>query len=215
MLGPPPDNPRFMLGCLDRGHHLSDLAEIDTQMALVTAWGPMPDLLVLDNLSSVAGFERNDPDAWTNLQRVLMAMRKVGVAVLMVHHANKKGVQRGTSRREDVLDTVLAMRRPHGYAPSEGARFELHFEKARGLLGDAVEPIEVRMGLDPEGRIAWDWARADEMELRRVAVLLGDGLKPYQIARELGMSKAKAYRLRDRVASSLLAIPTHSVVSGR
>src|SRR5262249_54949829 len=146
------------------------------------------------------GFERNDPDAWTNLQRWLMAMRKVGTAVLLVHHANKKGLQRGTSRREDVLDLVLAMRRPHDYAPSEGARFELHFEKARGLLGDAVEPIEVRMLPDHEGRITWDWGRVDEMELRRVETLLRQGLKPYQIARELGMSKNKAYRLREKLA---------------
>jgi hypothetical protein len=159
----------------------------------------------------VAGFERNDPDAWTNLQRFLMAMRKVGTAVLIVHHANKKGVQRGTSRREDVLDVVLAMRRPNGYAASEGARFELHFEKARGLLGDAVEPLEVRMSLDPEGRISWDWARTDEMERRRVAALLRDGLKPYQIARELGMSKARAYRLREQVTA--LHPPTDGIAA--
>jgi putative DNA primase/helicase len=133
-----------------------------------------------------------------------MAMRKVGSAVLVVHHANKKGTQRGTSRREDVLDLVLAMRRPAAYVPTEGARFELH-EKARGLVGDAVEPIEARMSFDPEGRITWDWAKAEDMELRRVAALLREGLKPYQIARDLGMSKAKAYRLRERVTAGGLA----------
>ena len=100
-----------------------------------------------------------------------------------------------------MLDTVLAMRRPAGYAPSEGARFELHFEKARGLAGDAVEPIEARLQLDTEGRIAWDWGKVEDMELRRVAALLRDGWKPYQIARELGMSKSKAYQLREQVAS--------------
>jgi hypothetical protein len=109
-------------------------------------------------------------------------------------------MQRGTSRREDVLDVVLSMRRPHGYEPREGARFELAFEKARGLVGDAVEPIEARLQLDHEGRIAWDWERAAEKELGRVEALLNDGWKPYQIARELGMSKARAYRLRDQLS---------------
>ena len=34
--------------------------------------------------------------------------------VLFVHHSGKGGQQRGTSRREDVLDTVIALRYPKG-----------------------------------------------------------------------------------------------------
>ena len=34
------------------------------------------------------------------------------------------------------------------------------------------------------------------------AALLRDGLNPYQIARELGISKSKAYRLREQAVSS-------------
>ena len=54
---------------------------------------------------------------------------------LSVHHANKNGMQRGTSKREDVLDTVIVLKRPADYTPEHGARFEVHFEKSRGFFG--------------------------------------------------------------------------------
>ena len=46
-----------------------------------------------------------------------MVLRKAGRAVLMVHHANKQGLQRGSSRREDMLDLVMALHRPRGWKP--------------------------------------------------------------------------------------------------
>src|SRR3712207_8895249 len=53
----------------------------------------------------------------------------------LIHHAGKGGQQRGTSRREDALDTVIALRRPADYEPEQGARLEVHLEKARGVAG--------------------------------------------------------------------------------
>jgi hypothetical protein len=37
------------------------------------------------------------------------------------HHAGTNGRQRGASRREDALDTVIALRRPEDYSPEQGA----------------------------------------------------------------------------------------------
>jgi putative DNA primase/helicase len=51
----------------------------------------------------------------------------------------KGGDQRGTSRREDVLDTVIRINRPDDYNASEGARFNVTSTKARGLFGDDTE----------------------------------------------------------------------------
>ena len=45
--------------------------------------------------------------------------------------------------REDALDTVLPLRQPADYSPLEGARFELHVEKARPLVGEGAVPFEV------------------------------------------------------------------------
>jgi hypothetical protein len=128
-------------------------------------------------------------------------LRRTKRAVLIVHHANKRGLQRGTSRREDLVDLVMAIRRPSDYKPSEGARFELHFEKTRQLYGTAIDPIEARLAVGDDGRAHWSWTKAETHELDRVAALLRDGLNPNQIARELGISKSKAYRLREQMAN--------------
>jgi hypothetical protein len=63
------------------------------------------------------------------MQNWLLRLRRKGIAVLLVHHAGVNGRQRGTSRREDALDTVIALRRAADYSPEQGARFEIHIEK--------------------------------------------------------------------------------------
>jgi Protein of unknown function (DUF3489) len=71
-------------------------------------------------------------------------LRRRGISVLIVHHAGKGGQQRGTTRREDVLDTSISLRHPADYSPVEGARFEIHLEKARGVRGRESVRGEVR-----------------------------------------------------------------------
>jgi RecA-family ATPase len=92
------------------------------------------NLLILDNLSTLCttGSE-SAGDAWVPMQNWLLKLRRQGVSVPLVHHAGTNGRQRGTSRREDALDTVIALRRPDDYSPEQGARFEfiLKIEKFR------------------------------------------------------------------------------------
>jgi putative DNA primase/helicase len=57
------------------------------------------------------GLRENDSDAWSPIQQWLLQLRRRGLAVLIVHHAGKTGGQRGTSRREDVLDSSFCLRR--------------------------------------------------------------------------------------------------------
>ena len=80
------------------------------------------DLLILGNLSTlVTTGSENASDGWVPIQNWLLRLRRQGVAVLLIHHAGTNGRQRGTSRREDALDTVLALRRPEDYSPEQGA----------------------------------------------------------------------------------------------
>ena len=75
-------------------------------------------LVVIDNVSTLATIGRdNDAESWTPVQGWLLKLRRLGISVLIVHHAGKGGQQRGTSRREDVLDTSIALRRPSDYKP--------------------------------------------------------------------------------------------------
>jgi len=194
--GPAPPTLEFMLADLNRGP-LLDLADPRSQGRLMAAWGD-PELVVLDNLASLAGLRTGDPDRWSELQRFLMALRRVGLAVLMVHHANKKGLQRGSSRREDMLDLVMAMRRPPGWRPADGTSFEIHFEKARNLPATALEPIGARLE-ERAGRLHWRWATADEdPRLARLVALCEQGLSVPRIGERLGLSRTVAYELHDR-----------------
>jgi len=118
--------------------------------------------------------------------------------MLLVHHANKRASSAAPTAARDVLDLVMALRRPADYQARDGARFELHFEKARGLFGDAADPIEARLETDGVGVARWSWRPLLLGELERVSMLLKDGLSPPQVAHELGISRAKSYRLRKR-----------------
>jgi hypothetical protein len=204
MFGPSPDTLEFLVADLERTGSVPDLGTSHGQRHLLALCDVFPDLLVIDNLASLCGFSTRDPDPWRKLERFLLMLRRIKTAVLIVHHANKQGLQRGTSRREDLVDLVMAIRRPADYRPSEGARFELHFEKTRALHGHAIDPIEARLAVDADGRAQWSWNKAEAHEAGRVAALLRAGLNPNQIARELGISKSKAYRLREQVTSGTL-----------
>jgi putative DNA primase/helicase len=124
------------------------------------------DLLILDNLSTlVTTGSESASDAWVPMQNWLLRLRRQGVAVLLIHHAGTNGRQRGTSRREDALDTVIALRRPEDYSPDQGARFEVHFEKLRNRVdGNAAVPFEAR---DRPGRAVDFATRAPHRALRR------------------------------------------------
>lgn len=116
----------------------------------------------------------------------------------MVHHAGKGGAQRGTSRREDVLDTVISLRRPSDYAPDQGARFEVHFEKARGFLGQSAQPFEAKYEVHA-GKGVWTRTEMFDAERSRVSALLKDGVSIRDAAEELGLPKGKVESIRKKL----------------
>jgi putative DNA primase/helicase len=128
------------------------------------------------------------------VQEWALARRREGRAVLFVHHAGKGGQQRGTSRKEDVLDSVIALRRPEDYKASEGARFEVHFEKTRGFTGPDAESFEATL---TEG----DWSTRDLQDVLdgQVWALHQQGLKQRDIAQEVGKSAATVNRIIKRL----------------
>ncbi len=206
--GSAPPSLDFLIADLNTKSGMADLATAAGQAALLRAWGHRPELVVLDNLSSLMGVRRNNPDRWGEVQHWLMMLRRHGIAVLMLHHANKDGEQRGTSQREDALDVVLSMQRPADYRPQEGARFELHFEKARGLHGNVVEPIEAWVEADIAGVPRWKWRPLEQSEFDRAVQCLRQGMPPLGVMRELGLSRARIYRMREKaIAMGLLDAP--------
>ena len=136
-----------------------------------------------------------------------VGLRRKGVAVLLVHHAGTNGRQRGTSRREDALDTVIALRRPEDYSPEQGARFEVHFEKLRNRVdADSAVPFEATIESFPDGSIdglRWSVRDLRPPMLEQAAALFQDGLTVRQVATALRVSKTEAWRLRSRVSGSI------------
>ncbi len=113
----------------------------------------------------------------------------------MGHHAGKSGKQRGTSGREDALDTVLALACPPEYKPEDGCHFHLRFEKARGANGRTLEAIDVQLETTPDG-ILWT-TRPLEASLRvRITEMLADNMPVRDIAEELGVSKSYIHRMK-------------------
>ncbi len=98
------------------------------------------ELLVLDNISTLCrGIRENDADEWQIMQEWGLYLRKNGLSVNYHHHSGKDKKQRGTSRREDVLDAVINLKHSADYHPSEGAMFEVRFEKH--LLFSQFRPV--------------------------------------------------------------------------
>jgi putative DNA primase/helicase len=164
------------------------------------------DLLILDNLSTLlASGSEGASDGWLPMQNWLLKLRRRGVAVLLIHHAGVNGRQRGTSRREDALDTVIALRRPADYLPEQGARFQVHLEKARALVGDgampfeaAVEPFTTETG---EAAIRWMAHDLKPSVFEQAAALFQAGRSVRQVKMLLGISHGEAGRLRLRAAT--------------
>jgi hypothetical protein len=178
------------LDILERG---LDLSNTDDQEALEPFLAGI-DLIFVDNISSlVRGGKENEAESWLPVQQWALEQRRAGRSLAFVHHAGKGGQQRGTSRREDVLDTVISLRRPPDYAADQGACFEVHFEKNRGFFGEDAKPLEAALGLG-------GWAMRDigDAELARVVALSADGLSVRDIAGELGLSNSTVNRLQKK-----------------
>jgi hypothetical protein len=154
------------------------------------------DFVVVDNLSCWvrSGGAENEAESWRTMSEWLLRHRSRGLAILLVHHAAKNGAQRGTSKREDVLDLVLALRNPPDHRPEDGAAFAVEFQKARHLSGKDAEAFEARLSVDERGSAVWATTAVKESTFERVVELGGLGLSQREIAEELGINKSGVSR---------------------
>ncbi len=152
------------------------------------------EVIIVDNISTLCPVKENDADAWTPIQAWALQMRARGISVLFIHHSNKSGTARGTSRREDILDTVIALRRPPDYSPNQGAVFELHFEKSRGFAGADADAIQLMLN-ENGGSLSWETTTVERTTYEKVIALTNEnGLTPQQIAEELRINKSTVSR---------------------
>jgi hypothetical protein len=192
LFGPPPAGLAISAHDLGGGP-LLDLSEELGLKRLTAAWDD-PELVILDTLGSLAGLRSGDPERWDRLQRFLMHQRKHRRAMLLVHHTNKAGAMRGSTRREDALDLVMALRRP-GSGATGNARFEIHFEKVRRRIAP-LAPILAALETDASGRAEWRWGRPDSGRFERAVALFNRRLPARDIAAALDVSRSTLFRLK-------------------
>jgi putative DNA primase/helicase len=104
----------------------------------------------------------------------LIACRRRGVAVLMVHHAGKGGEQRGTGAREDHLDTSIKLSLPDEANPNDGCYFRVDFTKSRGCYGQDIEPFTAKLQENPYGETEWTIASIEENDKQRLIRLIAE-----------------------------------------
>jgi predicted ATP-dependent serine protease len=178
---------------------IPDLSTIEGQEKIDELIGDEIKLVVLDNLSTlIRSGKESESDSWLPVQEWVLRLRSRGKSVLLIHHAGKGGQQRGTSRREDVLDTVIALRKPENYSPDSGTCFEVHFEKNRRLYGDEIKPFEAHLEshLSNDGveTINWECKSLEDSTYEKVCRLSCDGLSNTDITQELAINKSTVSR---------------------
>ena len=160
------------------------------------------DIGILDNFSALSpSGDENSAEDWKPIQEWLKRMRIKGLTIILVHHSGKNGVQRGTSARLDILNTVLYLKKPSNYKPENGAHVVLSWGKNRGFFGSAAKPLEARL-VEQGERLGWEVVEEPTKPInaaetgsrternRRIRELRASGMTQQEITDEVGVAKS-------------------------
>ncbi len=155
------------------------------------------DVVIIDSISTMMRFkDSNNEDEWKPVQDWLKTLRARGKTVVLLHHTNKTGGSRGSFAREDIMDTVIELKRPLDYTADQGARFNVNLSKARSVYGEQAEPFEARL---KDG--CWEIGEVQEVlsEEERLAQKMrnmkASGMTQQAIAQELGTSQSNVSKI--------------------
>jgi putative DNA primase/helicase len=160
-----------------------------------------PDLIIFDSVSVlVRSGTENEAESWAPIQEWLLGHRWDGRTILLIHHEGKGGTPRGTSKREDVLDTVIRIKkhdepRAGDDVPEGETSYELWFTKGRDLSEKDQEPQVVRLSI-VDDVICWHHDSVKNDRNERIRSMLEQGMSPADIAKELGLTKGRISQIR-------------------
>ena len=155
-------------------------------------------LLVLDNLASLTpGIDENAKKDWDPINQWLLELRFAGVSTLLLHHEGKEGKQRGTSAREDNLDTSIRLKAPPDYVPDDGCRFIVNFSKARVKTADLklIADTEFHLRTDESGRFTWVHNNVRANMKIEVLRYINEGLTQTAIGQALSITRGRVCQL--------------------
>jgi putative DNA primase/helicase len=154
------------------------------------------DILFLDNQSCLfLDLRENDADAWDAVLPWLLELRRNRIAVVIIAHAGRNGVMRGSSRREDAAFWIIDLSEAENTGELQrGAKFITQFLKNRNVSENECPPVQwtfFKPVGDPKARVSWEKRTAMQLFRRSVE----DGyVKATDIARQLGISRFKVSR---------------------
>jgi len=187
---------------LERDLVLTDAA-VRQEITEILDATPTLRVLILDNISCLfSGIDEDKKSHWEPIQAWLVRLRHRGITTLLVHHAGKGGQQRGTSGREDALDTVIQLSKPAGYSQQEGCHFEITFTKCRSAKGDELEPLDAKL-IEIDGRLEWTWKTLAVSKEEQARKLFDEGVtSPSELAEELEITKGYASKLLRKIKAT-------------
>lgn len=150
-------------------------------------------VLVLDNISALtSALDENRNTAWDSLKGWVKSLKHKGIAVILIHHAGKKGDYRGSSTLADQIDTRIKLK-PVSQKATE-AYFNVMFEKARRAIpgsGQSWYPFNLRIVSMGSKGVTWTMEKKEEKpdNIAIVALLLDGKLNQTQIADIFEVSK--------------------------
>jgi len=180
----------------ETGHSIPDLGE-DAGRAyldrIIKAY--KIEVIVLDSLSTLVRCgDENDAEGWVPIQDWLMQHRFRGRSTIFIHHEGKSGQQRGTSKREDVLDTAIKLKEVQNDGSEDASTYELSYTKTRGFYGVDAKPLMVRLTAE-DGIMKWSYQFKEDNTREKVMRLLKQGYKQSQIAKEVDISAGRVSQI--------------------
>jgi putative DNA primase/helicase len=184
----------FTPDLLPEGQPLPDLSTMAGQQMVEPLIDDNTRVVVIDNLSAWCRTgKENESESWTPVSNWLLTLRRRGIAVLLVHHAGKNGEQRGNSKKEDLLDIVIQLKRAGDYDPKTGAAFTWAITKGRHLYGDDAAELDLTLTMD-DGVARWAFKEAEASSAERILALAEEGLTGSLIAEETGLNRSTVWR---------------------
>jgi putative DNA primase/helicase len=101
-------------------------------------------------------------------------------------------------RVEQAREGILDQRPRLLLRAGQGARFEVHIEKGRGIHGADAKPFEARLELRDD-KTAWSMKDVEDSARLRVAALRATGMSVREIAEEIGIAKSVVHRMKQKI----------------
>lgn len=168
------------------------LSDLEDQKKIIEAVANY-DFVVFDNYLGMSGkAHRGDDDesVWKRSEQLLLALRKSGRTVVLVHHSGKSGDQLGTSTKENPMDTVVKIE-PWVDDDIAGLQMNLEFTKHRWVV-DSHDVRPLRLIFQKlETRQSWTAMTIREAKVEFANRKMRKGWTQGDTAKFLGLSKSQ------------------------